>query len=195
MPKFSQADLEIFAIPEFEERMGAIREQIHPKLKALGEELAEPLGHKVGEPLYPHVAKHARRTVNPPDDTWVAFGPEKRGYKKYPYLGVAVSRFGVHTQVVAKTESWDLRPAMADRLDQARPALTLGNFLDWKFQAAPEEVTADDAFWDQRLHKMRLKTGGLDIGRTYPADYSSPDTLLTELDDFATLYRLMRGME
>jgi uncharacterized protein YktB (UPF0637 family) len=38
------------------------------------------------------VAKHARRTVNPPDDTWVAFGPDLRGYKKHCHFKVAVSR-------------------------------------------------------------------------------------------------------
>ncbi|WP_397261357.1 DUF1054 family protein [Peribacillus simplex] len=26
-----------------------------------------------GDEMYPHVAKHARRKVNPPNDTWVAF--------------------------------------------------------------------------------------------------------------------------
>jgi uncharacterized protein YktB (UPF0637 family) len=33
-----------------------------------------------------------RRTVNPPDDTWVAFGPEKRGDKKAQHFKVAFSR-------------------------------------------------------------------------------------------------------
>lgn len=195
MPKFSPEDLEIFAIPGFEERMAAIREHIHPRLRELGEELAEPLAAQAGEPMFPHVAKHARRSVNPPEDTWVAFGPEKRGYKKYPYVGVAISRFGVHPQVVCKQESWENRPTMADRLDARRPALRLGNFQDWKFADAPEEQVADDAFWDARLHKMRLKTGGLDLGRTVPAERSSPDALLGELADFTHLYRILRGME
>ncbi|MFB6261353.1 MAG: DUF1054 family protein [Thiohalorhabdaceae bacterium] len=214
MPLFSQDDLAVFTIPGFDERMQAIRERIHPKLAQLGDAIVEPLSQKAGEPLHPHVAKHARRSVNPPEDTWVAFGPEKRGYKKHPYIGVAVSQFGVHTQVVAKPETWATdrgpvspdqngstgarsghRPAMADRLDAKRPRMRLANFQDWKFQAAPEEQEADDAFWDARLHKMRLKTGGLDLGRTLPASQSDPEALLAELDDFVTLYRILRGME
>ena len=196
MPIFSQEDLAVFTIPGFEERMQAIREGIHPKLKALGDEIVEPLAQKAGEPLFPHVAKHARRSVNPPEDTWVAFGPEKRGYKKYPYVGVAVSQFGVHTQVVAKPETWATdRPAMADRLDAKRPKMRLANFQDWKFETAPAEQEADDAFWDARLHKMRLKTGGLDMGRTLAASKSDPEPLLAEIDDFVTLYRILRGME
>jgi uncharacterized protein YktB (UPF0637 family) len=196
MPIFSQEDLEVFTLPGFEERMQAIRERIHPKLAELGDRIVEPLSQKAGEPLHPHVAKHARRSVNPPEDTWVAFGPEKRGYKKYPYLGIAVSQFGVHTQVVAKQETWDTdRLAMADRLDARRPRLRLANFQDWKFESAPAEQEADDAFWDARLHKMRLKTGGLDMGRTLPVSQSEPDALLGEIDDFVTLYRILRGME
>jgi uncharacterized protein YktB (UPF0637 family) len=196
MAIFSQDDLAVFTIPGFDERMQAIRERIHPKLKDLGDRIVEPLSQKAGEPLHPHVAKHARRSVNPPEDTWVAFGPEKRGYKKYPYIGIAVSQFGVHTQVVAKPETWETdRPAMADRLDAKRPRMELANFQDWKFETAPEQQQADDAFWDARLHKMRLKTGGLDIGRTLPASQSDPDTLLDAIDDFVTLYRILRGME
>jgi uncharacterized protein YktB (UPF0637 family) len=41
------------------------------------------------------VARHARRTVNPPDDTWVAFAPDRRGYKKHCHFKVAVSRNAV----------------------------------------------------------------------------------------------------
>lgn len=195
MSELSHKDLEIFIIPGLEERMQAIRKNVHPKLKGLGEALAEPLGRMAGEPLYPYVAKHARRSVNPPDDTWVAFGPHTGGYKKFPYVGVAVSRFGVHPQVVAKPETWDTdRPAMADRLDARRPRLRLANLLDWDFQAPPEEREADDAFWDARLHKMRLKTGGLDLGRTLAPERAGPDGLLGELEDFVDLYRILRGL-
>jgi uncharacterized protein YktB (UPF0637 family) len=195
MAVFSAEDLAVFAITDFSGRMAAIREQIHPKLGQLGERMQQPLSARVGEPLHPHVAKHARRTKNPPEDTWVAFGPNNRGYKAYPYLGVAVSRFGVHVQLVAKPEARELRPAMADRLDAARPCLVLASFWNWDFRSAPEEQETDDAFWDARLHKMRLKTGGLDIGRTLPSAESDPDRLLGHMDDLADLYRTVRGLE
>lgn len=196
MATFSQADLEVFTLPGFDERMQAIRERIHPKLRELADELVEPLSQKAGEPLHAHVAKHARRSVNPPDDTWAAFGPGQRGYKKYPYLGIAISRFGVHSQVVAKPETWETdRPAMADRLDERRPRLRVANLQDWDFREAPAEREADDRFWDACLHKMRLKTGGLDLARTLPPGQTDPRNLLEELDDFVTVYRILRGLE
>ena len=37
-----------------------------------------------------HVAKHARRSVNPPIDTWVAFAPNKRGYKMLPHFQIGL---------------------------------------------------------------------------------------------------------
>ncbi|MGH7394778.1 MAG: DUF1054 family protein, partial [Candidatus Methylomirabilales bacterium] len=89
---FSAKDFEVFTIPDFVGRMGGIRAQIQPKLLALGEVLAPALARQVGGDLFAHVAKHMRRTVNPPEDTWVAFGPEKRGYKKAQQLKVAISR-------------------------------------------------------------------------------------------------------
>ncbi len=140
--------------------MQAVRETIHPRLRELGDELADPLFRMAGEPMHPHVAKHARRSVNPPEDTWVAFGPNQRGYKKYPYVGVAISRFGIHPQVVAKPETWE----------------------------------ADDAFWDALLHRMRLKTGSLELGRTLSPEGADADTRLAGLDDFVTIYRVLRGM-
>src|SRR5699024_10240460 len=37
-----------------------------------------------------HIAKHARRTVNPPNDTWLAIAGNKRGYKKHPHFQVGL---------------------------------------------------------------------------------------------------------
>ena len=89
---FSASDFRVFVIPDFAGRMRAIREQVRPKLTALGESLASHIGRLVKGEVFAHVAKHARRTVNPPEDTWVAFGPDRRGYKKHAHFKIAVSK-------------------------------------------------------------------------------------------------------
>src|SRR5699024_912271 len=48
--------------------------------------------------FYPHVAKHARRTVNPSTDSWVAFAPAKRGYKALPHFQFGF--WGTHLFIV-----------------------------------------------------------------------------------------------
>ena len=89
---FTAKDFQVFAIPDFPGRMAAIRGQIQPKLFALAEEIGPKLKPITGSETFSHVAKHMRRTVNPPDDTWVAFGPEKRGYKRTQHFKLAISR-------------------------------------------------------------------------------------------------------
>ena len=91
-PGFTSSDFKIFDLTGFQPRMAAIRAQIRPKLEALGADLLPDLSRITGGETFGHVAKHARRTVNPPDDTWVAFGPDKRGYKKHCHFKVAISR-------------------------------------------------------------------------------------------------------
>lgn len=49
----------------------ALKERIQPKLQALGEHFSPQLSVMTGDEMHPHVEKHARRTVNPPNDTWV----------------------------------------------------------------------------------------------------------------------------
>jgi uncharacterized protein YktB (UPF0637 family) len=89
---FGAADFKVFDVDGFQPRMGEIRARIRPKLETLGRSLAPALARSLGGETFAHVAKHARRTVNPPDDTWVAFGPDRRGYKKHCHFKVAVSR-------------------------------------------------------------------------------------------------------
>jgi uncharacterized protein YktB (UPF0637 family) len=92
MESFTIEDFKIFDIAGFSERMAAILSRIRPKLTSIGESLSPKLSELIDAPLYVHVAKHARRTVNPPDDTWAAFGRDARGYKKDVHFKVAISR-------------------------------------------------------------------------------------------------------
>lgn len=110
---FGAKDFRVFALADFPGRMAAIRAQIQPKLFALAEEIGPKLRPIVGSEVFPHVAKHMRRTVNPPDDTWVAFGPEKRGYKKAQHFKVAISRHCVRFL-------FELGPEYADKAKWAK---------------------------------------------------------------------------
>jgi uncharacterized protein YktB (UPF0637 family) len=92
---FVAGDFKIFDVSGFKPRMSEIRARVRPKLDALGGSLAPAVSRSVGGEVFAHVARHARRTVNPPDDTWVAFGPDARGYKKHGHFKLAVSRSGV----------------------------------------------------------------------------------------------------
>src|SRR5438552_3228625 len=96
---FGAADFKVFDVKGFQARMGEIRTRIRPKLEMLGARLAPDLQRTTGESTFAHVARHARRTVNPPDDTWVAFAGDARGYKKHCHFKVAVSRSGVRARL------------------------------------------------------------------------------------------------
>ncbi|GAB3800033.1 YktB family protein [Virgibacillus kimchii] len=87
---FDQKDFETFSIDGLEERMNAIRNRIQPKFKEIGNELVDHLSLKLGNEVFLHIAKHARRTVNPPKDTWLAIADNKRGYKKHPHFQVGL---------------------------------------------------------------------------------------------------------
>jgi uncharacterized protein YktB (UPF0637 family) len=117
---FATKDFRVFEIPDFAGRMQAIREQVRPKLTALGESLAPQVGRLIKGEVFPHVAKHARRTVNPPEDTWVAFGPDRRGYKKHSHFKVAVSKNCVRCLFEVGPEHQDKRGWAAQW--QRRPA-------------------------------------------------------------------------
>lgn len=87
---FSQKDFEIFSVEGLDERMELIRGTIQPKFQEIGQVLADELSMKLGNEMFLHIAKHARRTVNPPKDTWLAIANNKRGYKKHPHFQVGL---------------------------------------------------------------------------------------------------------
>ena len=95
---FNEQDFDVFEVPGLEARMEVLIRNVRPKLEAIGEELTPYMTGLCGEEMFPHVAKHARRTVNPPKDTWVAWAPSKRGYKAYPHFEVGM--FASHLFIV-----------------------------------------------------------------------------------------------
>src|SRR5438105_15834171 len=102
--------------------MELIYSSVRPKLVRLGDELAPELVRRLKMEFFPHVARHARRTVNPPPETWAAFGPSPKGYKRYGYLALCISRAGLHARAVVKSEA-DNRAEVARRIQKTAAEL------------------------------------------------------------------------
>ena len=88
--KWTNKDFEVFEIDGLEQRMDALTTIVRPKFHELGEKFSSYFSAKTGDEFFPHVAKHARRTINPPKDSWVAFAPYKRGYKSLPHFQIGL---------------------------------------------------------------------------------------------------------
>jgi uncharacterized protein YktB (UPF0637 family) len=80
----------VFEIDGLEHRMQALIEKVRPKFESFGIQYSTFFSGKTGDEFFPHVAKHLRRSVNPPKDSWVAFAPYKRGYKALPHFQIGL---------------------------------------------------------------------------------------------------------
>jgi uncharacterized protein YktB (UPF0637 family) len=171
-------DFRVFDLPGFAARMAAIRARVRPKLERLGAVLAPEVAGLVGVELHAHVARHARRTVNPPDDTWVAFGPDRRGYKKAPHFKIAVSRdalrflFELGPELAGKPAWVRAWKRDAPRL---RTALARAEGLAW-FRNEHDDLPAarldelDPAGWTRLGEELtRTRDGQLVLGRRVDA--------------------------
>ncbi|KYG89367.1 DUF1054 domain-containing protein [Metasolibacillus sp. FSL H7-0170] len=113
--QWTNEDFQVFSIEGLDERMQALTTIIRPKFHLLGEHFATYFSAKTGDEFFPHVAKHARRTINPPKDSWVAFAPYKRGYKALPHFQIGL--WGTHLFiVVAVIYEAPQKAEMAERL-------------------------------------------------------------------------------
>jgi uncharacterized protein YktB (UPF0637 family) len=193
---FTREDFEVFGIPTFPERMQGIKERVQPKLTALGDDLQPALKTLVKSEVFPHVAKHMRRTVNPPPETWVAFGPSARGYKKYGYFGVVVSRGGLHTRIVVKDEAPDrthMAKVLIDRADALAKVFaehTVARYDRWNYAGLPELTKPTAEFWQGVAEVLGKKTGGLDVGVGWPVERAVKLTTRQVAEAFASLLPL-----
>jgi uncharacterized protein YktB (UPF0637 family) len=200
---FKPRDFEVFSVDDFSARMALLYEHVRPRLVKLGNELAPELSRKLHLEFFPHVAKHARRTVNPPAETWAAFGPSPKGYKRYGYLALCISGAGLHARAVVKTEA-DHRPEMGAKISAKGSELAksfrgtrISHYEKWDFEHLPATSTADRAFFESIAETFGKKTGVLDVGFGWPVRDSirlERAELLEAWNELEPLYRVLRSV-
>lgn len=151
---FSNTDFDVFKINGFEQRMNALKENIRPKLEILGSHFAPTLSSLTGTEMYAHVAKHARRTVNPPNDTWVAFATNSRGYKMLPHfqIGLWETHLFIWFAVIYEAPNKDGFGRKLEKKINTIYKETNPNFV-WS-----GDHTKPDSFQHKKLSKSELKT-------------------------------------
>jgi uncharacterized protein YktB (UPF0637 family) len=200
---FLRRDFEVFAIEGFSARMAKIDELINPRLTRLGSQLAPELSQKLGMEFFPHIAKHMRRTANPPAETWVAFGPSRAGYKRYGHLALCISAAGIHARAVAKSDA-DYRPEIARAiksrsadLEKSFRGTKIQQYQNWDCHELPRSTAARADFFDGLGDALAKKTGGIDVGFGWPVrDALTVDRaeVLDAFRELEPLYRVIRSV-
>jgi uncharacterized protein YktB (UPF0637 family) len=198
-------DFNVFLINGLDERMEALTQIVRPKFQTLGEFFSAYFSANTGDEFFPHIAKHARRTVNPPKDSWVAFAPYKRGYKALPHFQIGLWESHLFI-VVAIIYEAPKKAEMAERLLQHISAFDQlsENFVISGDHMSPHAIPLKESGNEQLtqlLVRLRdVKKGEFLIGRHIPAEeaikLSSDEFMqLTEktFDDLLPIYNLMVG--
>lgn len=172
--RFTKKDLEIFEVPGFADRMQIIKDTITPRLLKLGELLQPQLSRAVEHEIYPHVAEHARRTVNPPSETWVAFGPDPKGYKPYAHFTLCVGLVGVQARITVKQECKNRKEfgqnliTYADLLKELKGNREMADYSRSNGDK-PETITDWKAFLEESGRKLKqTQTSVFDVGINLP---------------------------
>lgn len=196
---FDDKDFNVFTVDSLDARMDAIKTKVRPKLEELGETLAPVLSTYTGDEIFPHVAKHARRSVNPPDSTWVAFADNKRGYKKYPHfqIGLWETHLFIWFALINEAEN---KTAIAENLDKHVKDIKkmIPNDYVWsKDHAEPDVVPNPDADLENMLDRLKnVKKAELLCGRTLQRGtpvLKDGDKLMAEIENtFKTVLPLYR---
>lgn len=169
MSYWNEKHFKVFETPGLEARMAALAEKVRPKFEELGEQYSAYFSGKTGEEFHPHVAKHMRRTVNPPNDSWVAFAPNKRGYKAVPHFQIGLWESHVFI-ILAVIYEANGKTAMAERLLDSKlmhdlPADMVASGDHMKPEASSVAELGEEGM-NKLLERLRdVKKGEFVIGR------------------------------
>jgi len=83
---FDKKDFEVFNDTTLSGRLSLIKTNLDPKFEVFGSKLQKWLEEEYQQQFFLKIAKHQRRTKNPPPDTWLAINQDKKGYKKTPHV-------------------------------------------------------------------------------------------------------------
>ena len=199
---FDQADFDAMRTEGLEGRMKAIIGTVRPKLEQLGHDLSPVLSRLCGETMTPHVAKHARRTVNPPSDTWVAWSRNPRGYKMHPHFQIGIWPTHVFIQFAIIYECPD-KHVFAERALSELPSIrkALPDHYIWSKDhtdpgGVPHGQISDEelAGWLERLKSVKAAeiTCGIHIPASDPLLRDGQAFLRSAEQTFGTLLPLYR---
>ncbi len=150
---FDQKDFDVFKIEGLEERMEALRSRISTKLEAIATELEPTVSSLSGDEMFVHVAKHARRTKNPPNDTWAALASSKRGYKMLPHFQVGMWETHVFVWFAVIYES-PIKVGLAQQLKK--------NKEDILSHLSDDFVWSKDHMQPETISQEEIEKGGFD---------------------------------
>ncbi|KRK80726.1 DUF1054 family protein [Companilactobacillus nodensis] len=125
---FDKSDFDVFNDDTLSGRLGLIKQQLDPKFEIFGNKLVDKLEQEYQQKFYMKIAKHQRRTKNPPPDTWLAINLDKSGYKKTPHLelGLWPDRYFITFALLA--DAYD-RPEYYPLIDSWHDSVAAGDWL------------------------------------------------------------------
>lgn len=191
---FTNKSFHVFQASSLEERMQEIRKEIQPIFQQIGEKVCPFFTEKLDTPFYLHIAQHRRRSVYPPEETWAAFGPNKRGYKmdahfqigitrEYAFVWLSVIDQPKNQQQIARC--WSEKPALFETLPQ--DFVLSGSYAIW--------LSADPRMARCSRAADYCKKSELQIGKVYLKDQISTLTMEQLLADYRLLLPLYRNRE
>lgn len=138
---WTDEQFQTFEIDGLQQRMHALQQRIQPTFRELGEHFSSFFSSYGNDEFHFHVAKHARRTVNPPTDSWVAFAPSKRGYKALPHfqIGMWESHLFLILAIIYENPN---KPAIGEQLQRTDALLSLPS----TFRLSGDHTKADMPF-------------------------------------------------
>ncbi|MDO8526376.1 MAG: DUF1054 family protein [Deltaproteobacteria bacterium] len=200
--RFTKKDLEIFQIQGFADRMQLIADNIHPKLAKLGELLQPQLSRLVAHQLYPSLLQHARRTVNPPEETWVAFCPDEKGSKAFTHFTLCVGAIGVQARVTVRQECKDRKAfsqnllANAEKLKDLKGNKEMADYTRRDAEQRPASVTDWVPFFTESARKLKESQSSVfDIGINLPLSGDLSSHAIQAMSKLVPFYQLSGNKE
>lgn len=173
---FEQKDFDVFSIDGLDNRMNELRTRISPKLEAIAQHLQPTATSITGDEMFVHVAKHLRRTKNPPNDTWVALANSKRGYKQLPHFQIGM--WGTHVFIwfaIIYESPIKAQFARQLKINKDKILAHIPDYFVWsKDHTQPETISHNDMknnMFDNVVHRLEtVKKAEILCGRTFNRD-------------------------